>query len=231
MEIQFNTYSSLGGAVKKQLSRGRYTISDRICKLEIIINDEVSSITLDDNHYVPNVKNCSSLPSEPSVRLFDNFLNQFINNNGSNCSLIDALLEYQEANLHYGYQIEDKIFYKLYSKDEKLLNTGLRSQYGAKWIDYSAQLSNGEGIIFDKDNINGLWAMKSSELNNIVYCIDTYGDHLFTLELLPDSLYLQTKNEIIGHNFKVIRSMKLSKNHWFRKIQLQFITLRRKLDI
>ncbi|MEG3312218.1 hypothetical protein RFL03_00675 [Streptococcus parasuis] len=231
MEIQFNTYSSLVGAVKKQLSRGRFTILDRICKLEIIINDEVSSITLDDNHYLPDVKNCCSFPSEPSVRLFDNFLKQFIYNNGSNCSLIDALLEYQEANLHYGYQIEDKICYKLYSKDEKLLNTKLRSQYGAKWIDYSAQLSNGEGIIFDKDNINGLWAMKSSELNNIVYCIDTYGDHLFTLELLPDSLYLQTKNEIIGHNFKVIRSMKLSKNHWFRKIQLQFITLRRKLDI
>lgn len=226
MEIQFHIDNDITRAVKKQLSRGRYTITDGICKLEIICNDKRYSISLDDNCNVLRLRDYCVITKESSVVLLDKFLDNYIYNHGKNCSLIYALKEYQDTNLRYGNQIKNKIFYKLYSNDKRHLNLVYRSMYGAKWIDYSDQISNRDRIIFDENQINGLWAMKDDQLKNIVYSIEMYGDRMFTLELLPDCRYLLTDKEIIGDRFKVIRSNKLSRIVWIRKIQLLVIILR-----
>ncbi|HGI1594186.1 TPA: hypothetical protein ACJQEX_001766 [Streptococcus pyogenes] len=123
-----------------------------------------------------------------------------------------------------GYKLKCKRLFKLFSKDELLLNKNIRDEYGVVWIDYVSQLRTSGNIIYDENNINGLWAMTPKALSDIGdKSIENYGNNIFILEPISDCNYLETDMEIIGDRFKVLRTINISPNRTIRNLQLRLI--------
>lgn len=224
MLIDFNKTNNLATLVKKQLARGRYVIDGVQCKLNILVSGEICEIILDDCSDIKKIKNYATGSNEASCTLFDKFLHKKTYEYINNLSLIRILSEYKEYYVKPGYKLKCKKLFKLFSKDELLLNKNIRDEYGVVWIDYVSQLRTSGNIIYDENNINGLWAMTPKALNDIGdKSIENYGNNIFILEPISDCNYLETDMEIIGDRFKVLRTINISPNRTIRNLQLRLI--------
>lgn len=224
MIIDFNKTNNLATLVKKQLARGRYVIDGVQCKLNILVLGEINEIILDDYFDIKKIKNYSTVPNEASCNFFDKFLQNKIYGYGNDLSLIRILSEYKENNVKPGHKLKCKRLFKLFSKDEVLLNKKNRDEYGVVWIDYVSQLRTSGNIIYDENNINGLWAMTPKALSDIDdKSIENFGDNIFILEPMSNCSYLETDMEIIGDRFKVLRTINISPNRTIRNLQFWLI--------
>ena len=167
MIVDFNKTNNLATQVKKQLARGRYVIDGVRCKLNILLSGEINEIILDDYFDIKKIKKYATVPNEASCTFFDNFLHKKTCEYSDNLSLIRILSEYKEYYVKPGYKLKCKRLFKLFSKDELLLNKNIRDEYGVVWIDYVSQLRTSGNIIYDENNINGLWAMTPKALSDI----------------------------------------------------------------
>lgn len=194
--------------VVKQLSRARFEISDQNqCKLRIIHSDTIievyfdSMITIADfNHILYGIPT-----GEPSLDYFRDYINNYIAHNdcNGNTDIITVLREYQNSQYKSGSNFENQLWFKIYS--DTPIENGMRKLYGAVWIDYEKQLSDGN-IIYDKQHTNGIWAMPFSVFKDCFNeeCNEKYGDKFFAIQPLPDCQYIYDKKELIGDRFRVV---------------------------
>lgn len=105
----------------------------------------------------------------------------------------------------------------------------MRKLYGAKWINYEKQLSEGD-IIFDERHINGLWAMPYDMFLKCFNekCKANYGDKFFILKTVPECHYLFDNKEIIGDRFKVVAKSTLELSNGYMNILQLYDELQKK---
>lgn len=204
----FNISNDICHLVAKQLSRGRYELNGQnVCTLKIVLNNDIIHIFFDDAISLEEFNQILyGIPTEePSLPFFRDFISKYMANNSRNGKLevINILREYQNKHYKHGSEFDDQIWIKIYS--DKRLENFMRTLYGAKWIDYEAQLSNGD-IIFDEQHINGLWAMPYDVFKGCFNdaCKENYGNKFFVLKTISDCKYLFDKKELIGDRFKVV---------------------------
>lgn len=204
-----------------QISRGRYKISNRKCKVRILFKGKKRTVLLTDS--IPSLDFWGSISGlsnyERSFKILDEWLNIEISTKNSN--LLTALKKYQEKYCLLGCELKNEFFYKLYSIKE--FSTSRRNLYHTIWIDYEKQLKKGNQI-YDDSQVNGLFAfsqegfMKNIDqrtLNSNYIVLNTspkenFGSHLFILKTVPDCKYFYDGVEIIGDRFKVISKYDLN---------------------
>ena len=192
-------------SVIKQLSRCRFEVTGDLCKVEILLNNEKTTIIfsnkIDKKKMLGLAK--SIFITEPSLDLFCNKISI------SNEPLFTFLKKYQQEYYKLGTEFENEYWYKFYSKTK--IEDGMRRLYQAGWIDYENQLEN-ESIIYDELGISGLWAMP---YNSLLDHFDEnhaklFGDKLFVLKTVPDCRYLKDRMELIGDRFEVVQKYDLN---------------------
>ena len=123
-------------SVIKQLSRCRFEVTGDLCKVEILLNNEKTTIIfsnkIDKKKMLGLAK--SIFITEPSLDLFCNKISI------SNEPLFTFLKKYQQEYYKLGTEFENEYWYKFYSKTK--IEDGMRRLYQAGWIDYENQLEN-----------------------------------------------------------------------------------------
>lgn len=191
--------------VIKQISRGRFEITDNICKVKVLLNGEKRTVILSNTIKLQEFRKQMVWvsPKESSLDLLENKI-------GLNKEpLLEFLKKYQEQFYKLGTEIENEYWYKFYSKTE--IQDGMRELYQAGWIDYEKQLEK-ETIIHDELGLCGLWAMPCHMLLECFneQCKERYGDKLFILKTVPECRYIDDGKEIIGDRFEVIEKYDLN---------------------
>lgn len=191
--------------VLKQISRGRFEVSDDHCEVIILLNGKKRAVIV--SNTVKTYEFCDLVyiasPSEPSL----DFLRKKII--GIDKPLCVCLKNYQDQFYRLGIEFEKEYWYKFYSKTE--IKDAMRELYQASWIDYEKQLENGI-IIYDELGVCGLWAMPHDMLLKCFneQCKGHYGDKLFILKTVPKCRYINDDKEIIGDRFEVIEKYDLN---------------------
>lgn len=182
----------------KQLSRGRFDIEKDKVSVNILTDDQISSVLFTNTISLSDFrKEVYLMADEPSMEfLYD----KTFRDEGT---LVETLREYKSKYYVLGSELGKCIWFKLYSNSE--LNNNMRMSYHASWIDYEKQLLK-SNVIYDEAKLNGLWAMHSEMLSKCLNeeCEEHYGSHLFTLKPIPDCYYLDDESEIIGDRYEVI---------------------------
>lgn len=191
--------------VLKQISRGRFEVSDNHCEVIILLSGEKRSVILSNIINIHDFREQVYIasPTEPSL----DFLYKKIG--GLDDLLITCLKSYQDQFYKLGTEFEKEYWYKFYSKTE--IKDAMRELYQASWIDYERQLENG-AIIYDELGVCGLWAMPHDMLLKCFneQCKGHYGDKLFILKTVPECRYINDDKEIIGDRFEVIEKYDLN---------------------
>ena len=197
--------STILGLVIKQISRGRFEITDNICEVKILLKEEKRTVILSNTimlqEFREQIEGVS--PKEASLDLLYNKI-------GFNKEpLLEVLKNYQDQFYKLGTEFENEYWYKFYSKTE--IQDGMRELYQAGWIDYEKQLEK-KTIIHDELGMCGLWAMPYHMLLECFneQCKERYGDKLFVLKTVPECRYIDDGKEIIGDRFEVIEKYDLN---------------------
>lgn len=160
-----------------------------------------------------------NVPIEPSLYFLSRQLSFELEKNNKIC-LFSFLKGYKQKYYKSGKELEGQYFFKMYSRNLGNLNEGLRSLYGANWINYHEQLSGRDsGIIYD-EGVCGLWAMRSRDANRCISikdCKDHYGNRIFVLKPIKECFYFIYKvdfieitiEEVIGDKYEVIKDFSL----------------------
>ena len=206
-----------------QISRCRYNISNHICKVNILLDNQERMVLLTDSISVIDFLGQISVAkggfNEASLDILFNWCNAHLKEG----NLLTVLRDYQIKYYLPGIKYNNEIFYKLYSKDK--FTTDLREHYGASWIDYEEQLEKSP-FIYDTWGISGLWAFSrdtfirkvitefNDENHKIINdtCKKNYGSQLFLLKTIPSCKYFYNGKEIIGDRFNVIKKYDLTSN-------------------
>lgn len=225
--------SNFEDKIIKQLALARYNINNQEC-LVIIEGPRNKFIkVVIDNTFTRSVirdRLNANLLKEPVIKLFYTNLYHGIDPSTTGKQpLINFLTQYQIKYMKKGYELKNKLSYKFYSPDPKLLNTDLRKIYGVKYIDYNKQLDEctSKKIIHNEEGLNGIWTSTPSKLEaslkeHFVNHLSTnYGNILLILEVIDDCYYFESDDEIIGNQFKVLEKIILpfEKKEWFKIIE------------
>lgn len=191
--------SEIKSLALKQISRGRFEMVDEEIISKIEFQGEIIKVVFTNEVSVSDfIKElCIADNREPSL--------DFMYNEISSCSLtlVQMINDYKQKNYILGSNINDAIWFKLYSKFN--IQSEIRKMYHAEWINYEKQLEEGN-IIYDTKGLCGLWAMPKEMLLKCFneQCLERYGSSLLILKPVADCYYLNDRKEIIGDRFEVI---------------------------
>lgn len=189
----------------KQISRGRFEVSDDFCEVKIFLKGKKRTVILSNSIKLQEFRAQMTWvsPKEPSLDFLYNKIGW------NNEPLLGFLKNYQDQFYKLGTEFENEYWYKFYSKTE--IKDGMRELYQAGWIEYEKQLEK-EKIIYDELGICGLWAMPYHMLLKCFneQCKKHYGDKLFILKTVPECRYINDGKEIIGDRFEVIEKYDLN---------------------